>query len=280
MVRVSSISPAPTPASSWVVICALKPLSTARITAAPTPGSWALTIACRTITPLRSRQNLTVDTRTATEYGVVRTFFDANFTWTTGSYAGAGTGAYHVQRAQPARLANPSDGGIAGGAVGINYAFIQFAGFTMGRSVSAFDAPWVNYPANNFDGLVGGSGSTNGVNQFTYTAQFGNGVSGSLSAQDQGAYRAVGRAEPDGRYGGRYAGRVERSQQHRRHARSGSDRRAQGRPGLGCVPGCRLLLITTTLPTTAGPSHRSSRRQVGLGRAGCLADQEHPDRCG
>ncbi len=35
---------------------------------------------------MRSRQNLTVDTRTATEYGVVRTFFDANFTWTSGSY--------------------------------------------------------------------------------------------------------------------------------------------------------------------------------------------------
>jgi Porin subfamily. len=57
----------------------------------------------------------------------------------------------------------------------------------MGRSVSAFDAPWVNYPSNNFDGLVGGSGSTNGINQFTYTAQFGNGVSATLSAQDQSA---------------------------------------------------------------------------------------------
>ena len=84
-------------------------------------------------------------------------------------------------------VANPSDGGIAGGSVGINSAFIQFAGFTMGRTLSAFDAPWVNYPSNNFDGLVGGSGSTNGVNQFTYTAQFGNGVSASLSAQDQSA---------------------------------------------------------------------------------------------
>jgi hypothetical protein len=135
----------------------------------------------------RSRQNLTVDTRTATEYGVVRTFFDANFTWSTGSYAGAGTGGT-VYSASVGQVGNPSDGGIAGGGVGINYAFIQFAGFTMGRTVSAFDAPWVNYPSNNFDGLVGGSGSTNGVNQFTYTAQFGNGISGSLSAQDPTAF--------------------------------------------------------------------------------------------
>ena len=66
------------------------------------------------------------------------------------------------------QVGNPSDGGIAGGSVGVYHAFIQFAGFTMGRTISAFDAPWVNYPGNNFDGLVGGSGSTNGVNQFTY----------------------------------------------------------------------------------------------------------------
>jgi hypothetical protein len=137
----------------------------------------------------RSRQNLTVDTRTATEYGVVRTFFDANFTWTTGSYAGnAASPGSTVYSAAVGQVGNPSDGGIAGGSVGINYAFIQFAGFTMGRTLSAFDTPWVNYPANNFDGLVGGSGSINGVNQFTYTAEFGNGISGILSAQDPVAY--------------------------------------------------------------------------------------------
>ena len=140
----------------------------------------------------RSRQNLTVDTRTATEYGVVRTFFDANFSWTTGRYAGTRHWRHRLLRGAQAGgfggVANPSDGGIAGGSVGVNYAFIQFAGFTMGRTISAFDAPWVNYPGNNFDGLVGGSGSTNGVNQLTYTAQFGNGVSGTLSAQDPVAF--------------------------------------------------------------------------------------------
>ena len=30
----------------------------------------------------RSREDLNIDTRTATEYGVVRTFFDSTFTWT------------------------------------------------------------------------------------------------------------------------------------------------------------------------------------------------------
>src|SRR3984885_12287016 len=36
----------------------------------------------------RSREDLNVDTRTATEYGVVRTFMDVVFTWTTDTYSG------------------------------------------------------------------------------------------------------------------------------------------------------------------------------------------------
>src|SRR5215471_2311211 len=51
---------------------------------------------------------------------------------------------------------NPTDGGTSGGSLGVYYAFIQFAGFTMGKAVSQFDAPWVSYPGNNFDSLVGG----------------------------------------------------------------------------------------------------------------------------
>ena len=51
----------------------------------------------------------------------------------------------------------------------------------MGKTISPFDAPWHNYPGNNFDGLVGGSGDVTAVNQLTYDAQFGNGVSGTLA---------------------------------------------------------------------------------------------------
>src|SRR5690242_846518 len=36
----------------------------------------------------RAREDLNIDTRTATEYGVVRTCWDATFSWTTGSYSG------------------------------------------------------------------------------------------------------------------------------------------------------------------------------------------------
>src|ERR1700722_15394766 len=36
----------------------------------------------------RSREDLNIDTRTATEYGVVRTFMDITLTWTDDSYTG------------------------------------------------------------------------------------------------------------------------------------------------------------------------------------------------
>ena len=142
----------------------------------------------------RSREDLNVDTRTATEYGVVRTFFDATFSWTSDSYgAGAAAGStVYSPIGTSAAPNNASSGGVAAGTVGVYYAFIQFAGFTMGKAVSQFSAPWANYPGNNFDGLVGGGGTITGVNQFTYTAQFGNGVSLSLSAQDQTAYYQAG----------------------------------------------------------------------------------------
>jgi Porin subfamily len=127
----------------------------------------------------RARSDLTIDTRTATEYGVVRTFADMVFTWTTGSYSGSAPGTFSDNN-----LGAVGASSIGGANLGLYHAFIQFAGFTMGRTVSAFDAPWQSYPAGGPDTLPGGSNHVTGVNQLTYTAQFGNGVSGSLSAQD------------------------------------------------------------------------------------------------
>src|SRR5215471_8569176 len=75
----------------------------------------------------RAREDLNIDTRTATEYGVVRTFFDATFSWTTGGYQGTGSGfggtaytgalALNNAGASPALVGssiNPSDGGLSG----------------------------------------------------------------------------------------------------------------------------------------------------------------------
>src|SRR6201985_1393315 len=140
----------------------------------------------------RSREDLNIDTRTATEYGVVRTFFDATFSWTTDVYTGGAPGATVYSQLGSTRVSAPNNanaGAIAGGTVGVYYAFIQFAGFTMGKAVSQFDAPWQNYPGNNFDGLVGGGGTVTGVNQLSYTADFGQGISATISARDPTAYR-------------------------------------------------------------------------------------------
>jgi hypothetical protein len=129
----------------------------------------------------RARSDFTIDTRTATEYGVVRTYADMVFSWTSGSYAGLGNGStlYSDQAAGAVGA-----GSIGGGNFGLYLAFIQFAGFTIGRQYSIFDTPWQGYPAGGPDTLPGGSNNVTGVNALTYTAEFGQGVSASVSAED------------------------------------------------------------------------------------------------
>ena len=144
----------------------------------------------------RGRNDIFIDTRTATEYGVVRSYGEMTLSWTDDNYAGNGSGATVYAPLGPAPFGaapgNATPGGVAGGSLGVYYAYIQFAGFTMGKAISEFSAPWQNYPGNNFDSLVGGGGAVTGVNQFTYTAQFGNGISADISIQDQVAYSPAG----------------------------------------------------------------------------------------
>ncbi len=62
--------------------------------------------------------------------------------------------------------------------------FIQFAGFTFGKSASAYATPWNGYPGNNNSFLLGGHDTVTGVNNIQYTAQFGNGVSATIGLDD------------------------------------------------------------------------------------------------
>ncbi|UPJ31488.1 porin [Bradyrhizobium sp. CW1] len=133
----------------------------------------------------QSRADLGIDTRTATEYGVLRTYAELAFTWTAGGYGGAGTTAINGSTAYNGiNPAGSSSGSISGGSLTVYYAFMQFAGFTIGRAQSQFSSPWTNYPGNGFDGLPGGGG-WEAVNQFAYTADFGQGITASFSAEDQ-----------------------------------------------------------------------------------------------
>jgi len=137
----------------------------------------------------RSRMALTVDTRTATEYGVVRTFGQADFQFTT-----LGNNTYNpttINQTSPVGSANLLDT-PGGGYVAVEYVFIQFAGFTFGKSSSAYATPWNGYPGNNTSNLLGGNDSVTGVNNIQYTAQFGNGVSATIGLDDPTVFNRTG----------------------------------------------------------------------------------------
>jgi hypothetical protein len=133
----------------------------------------------------RSRMALTVDTRTATEYGVVRTFAQADFQFSTfGSSSAIGYGASIFPGGTNGQVNNDTNGN---GYVAVEYVFLQFAGFTFGKSSSAYATPWNGYPGNNTSFLVGGYDSVTGVNNIQYTWQFGNGVSATLGVDQSSA---------------------------------------------------------------------------------------------
>jgi hypothetical protein len=130
----------------------------------------------------RSRMALTVDTRTATEYGVVRTFAQGDFQFN--NFGSTNPGVVGAAPSQLGGLSGSVLDGVGGGYVAVEYVFIQFAGFTFGKSSSAYATPWNGYPGNNTSFLVGGEDSVTGVNNIQYTAQFGNGVSASIGLDD------------------------------------------------------------------------------------------------
>jgi hypothetical protein len=127
----------------------------------------------------RSRMAITVDTRTATEYGVVRTFGQGDF-----QFDNFGNGTKNPAVLNAAGVNSSLLSGAGGGYVGVEMVFIQFAGFTFGKSASAFATPWNGYPGNNNSFLLGGPDYVTGVNNIQYTAQFGNGVSGTIGLDD------------------------------------------------------------------------------------------------
>src|SRR5262249_56946077 len=79
----------------------------------------------------RSRMALQIDTRTATEYGVVRTYGQGDFQFNnfgTSNNNGFGTATI------PAGLSGTALNGVGGGYVAVGYVFIQFAGLPFGQS--------------------------------------------------------------------------------------------------------------------------------------------------
>jgi hypothetical protein len=128
----------------------------------------------------RSRMGLTVDTRTATEYGVVRTYGQASFQFST-----LGNNTFNPNSLATNVANNPNLLDTPGGGyVASELLFIQFAGFTFGKSASAYATPWNGFPGNNTSFMLGGHDTVTGVNNIQYSAQFGNGVSGTIGLDE------------------------------------------------------------------------------------------------
>ena len=114
----------------------------------------------------RARGIMTFDVRTQTEYGTLRSYLRAGWQWSTGDDIGVGSG---VRGGSPATY--------------IDRAFIQFAGFTFGRTQSFFDFFIFPQYSNQTNILTGDTGGT-GTNLIAYTAQFGNGLSASVALEE------------------------------------------------------------------------------------------------
>src|SRR5262245_8599551 len=115
----------------------------------------------------RVRGAISWDVRQQTEYGTLRTYIRFGAENTTPPTSGAGT------------TFNPF----------WDRAFIQFAGFTVGRSQSFFDLVTYGGAYSYHNVRVSGDTGAAGQNLWAYTAQFGNGFSGSLSLEDPTPFR-------------------------------------------------------------------------------------------
>jgi hypothetical protein len=102
------------------------------------------------------------DIRQQTEYGTLRTYIRFGVENTTPQATGGGTTATAFW----------------------DRAFIQFAGFTVGRSQSFFDLFTYGGAYSYHNVRVSGDTGASGQNLWAYTAQFGNGFSGTLSLED------------------------------------------------------------------------------------------------
>ena len=134
----------------------------------------------------RSRLAFTTDVRTATQYGVVRVFGQINWQFSTySSGGGLNTAAFNAA----AGLGQVNNDTAGNGYVAVEQVFVQFAGFTFGKSISARAMPWNGYMANNNSSFfIGGPDYVTGVNNIQYTYQFGNGVSASLGLDEPVAF--------------------------------------------------------------------------------------------
>jgi hypothetical protein len=120
---------------------------------------------------MMARFRLTTDVRTQTEYGTLRSYVSFGLNWQNSDND----------------LATPQ--GVGNFTFALERAFIQFAGFTFGRSDTFFG--FYNGAAYGLVPLLlDGSSGPSGHNVAAYTWQFGNGLSATISVEDAWGGRA------------------------------------------------------------------------------------------
>ena len=124
----------------------------------------------------RTRAAITMDARSQTEYGTLRSYLFISATDNQSGFTGSGVGG-------------PGNGTAASGynVIYAPVAFIQFAGFTAGKTDSFFD--FDTQPYTNSSAYWSTNQGGNGIELFAYTAQFGNGLSASIAAQNADSSR-------------------------------------------------------------------------------------------
>ena len=111
----------------------------------------------------RTRAAISVDLRTQTEYGTLRSYLEVGAELTTSTSGAALANVPFYDRG-----------------------FIQFAGFTVGKIRSYFDINSMA-PYSYANSRISGDTGATGIFGIAYTAQFGNGITASLSLEDGGA---------------------------------------------------------------------------------------------
>src|SRR5215831_15317000 len=115
----------------------------------------------------RVRSAVSVDLRTQTEYGTLRSYMNVGVQWSTNN----GTADN-----------NPA----VADTLFVSRGFIQFAGFTAGRIRSYFDVNSLLPYTYSVPRIGGDTDHTDGIYGIGYTAQFGNGISATISFEDNG----------------------------------------------------------------------------------------------
>lgn len=129
------------------------------------------------VTGVKARARLDVDTRTATEFGTLRTFFRFQIDKNAGQQG-------------------------SGHNTTLDKGYIQWAGITAGRAQSFFD--FYASDLNFGSGYLASAGSDTTTELLAYTATFGSGFSATISLEDRNtrnvnavAYQVAGSRMPD-----------------------------------------------------------------------------------